>query len=180
MSRLYFEPSVAMVATGETGSYCWNLITNTVMANAGMASIFDLPAALVREGLPIERFIEKIHAADRGAVAKAIHDAIVTGAPYHQNYRVIDPNGETTHVMAYGQCFRDNTGMPSHYVGMIFAMASPGPESPADPLLMLCRTAQSYAKSARNGSVSELLEEAVARLSQAQPGERLAKSVTRH
>lgn len=180
MRSVYVESAVAMVATGKTGTYYWNLVTNTVMANAGMASIFHLPSGLVRQGLPIEHFIQKIHMTDRGAVAKALHDAIVSGAPYHQNYRVIDACGDTTHVMAYGQCFRDSSGMPSHCVGTVFAMVDPEPESRADSLLMLCQTAQNYAKSAQNRSVSQLLEQAVMQLSQGQASAPLTNAATRH
>ncbi|WFS24035.1 hypothetical protein [Rhizobium rhododendri] len=55
------------------------------MASASVAQLFDLPADRVRRGLPIERFIEKVHAEDRGAVARAIHEEIISGSPYQQN-----------------------------------------------------------------------------------------------
>lgn len=178
MSRLYFEPSRGPT-TREAGTYSWNLATNTVMASASIAQLFDLPPDRVRRGLPIERFIEKVHAEDRGAVARAIHEAIISGSPYQQTYRVIDGDGKTTRVIAYGQCFRDPAGTPSQYAGMIFPVSNATADCPSTALLRLCQTARNAAESANNHPVSQLLELAVASLTlpEAAP---ITAAVTRH
>lgn len=166
MGKRFDRPSMVTVAAGEAGTYTWNLSTNTVVADANMARFFDLAFDLVKNGLPIERFIEKIHPEDRGEVAKAIHDTIITGDPYQQDYRLIHADGTVTRVMAFGQCFRDDKGTPWQYAGMAFPMAESAVDFPADTLLLLCQTAQDYAESANNDAVSRLLELAVMHLSQ--------------
>lgn len=168
MGKRFDKPSMVTVAAGEAGIYTWNLSTNTVVADANMARFFDLPLDLVQSGLPIERFIEKMHPDDRRIAAKSIHDAIITGDAYQQDYRLIHADGAITRVMAFGQCFRDETGTPSQFAGMAFPMAETAADYPSDTLLLLCQTAQDYAESANNDAVSRLMELAVMHLTQPQ------------
>ncbi|MET0748880.1 MAG: PAS domain-containing protein [Rhizobium sp.] len=168
MGKRFDTPSMVTVAAGDAGTYTWDLSTNTVVADANMARFFDLPFDLVKNGLPIERFIEKMHPDDRATVAKAIHDAIITGDPYRQEYRLMHMDGTVTRVMAFGQCFRDGEGTPSQYAGMAFPMADTAVDFPADTLLLLCQTAQDYAENANNDAVRHLLELAIMHLSKPQ------------
>jgi PAS domain-containing protein len=180
MGKRFDNPSMVTVAAGEAGTYTWNLATNMVVADANMARFFDLSYDRVRNGLPIERFIEKIHPEDRAIVAKAIHDTIITGDPYQQDYRLTHADGTVTRIMAFGQCFRDENGTPSQYAGMAFPMAESPVDYPADTLLLLCQTAQDYAESANNDAVSRLLELAVLHLSQPQPSAGRRSYSTKH
>ena len=180
MGKMFDKQSMVTVAAGEAGTYTWNLSTNTVVADANMARFFDLPFDRVKSGLPIERFIEKIHPDDRCAVAKAIHDAIITGDPYQQDYRLIHADGTAIRVMAFGQCFRDEKGTPSQYAGMAFPMADSAIDYPADTLLLLCQTAQNYAESANNDAVCRLLELAVMHLTRPQLTDTTRRYSTKH
>jgi hypothetical protein len=162
------------------GIYSWDLSTNTVVADANMARFFDLPADIVLKGLPIERFLEKIHVEDRAVVARAIHDAIITGEPYRQPYRLVHEDGTIARVMAFGQCFRDEAGTPSLYTGMAFPIPEASAEFPADTLLYLCRIAQDYAEGAKNDPVRELLERAVVHLTTPEPISNSRYYGTRH
>jgi PAS domain-containing protein len=179
MGKMFDRPMVT-VAAAEAGTYTWNLSTNTVVADANMARFFDLPVDLVKNGLPIERFIEKMHPDDRSVVAKAIHDTIITGDPYQQDYRLLHADGTITRVMAFGQCFRDGNGTPWQYSGMAFPMAQSEIDYPADTLLLLCQTAQDYAESANNDAVRRLLELAVMQLTRPQMVEDTRRYSTKH
>lgn len=180
MGQKFEGPSSVTVVAGDSGTYSWDLSTNTIVAGANVARFFDLPFDLVKEGLPVERFIEKVHSGDRGAVAKAIHDAIITGDPYQQDYRLVHADGTITRVMALGQCFRDASGTPSQYVGMVFQMAETAADYPTDTLLILCQTAQEHAEKTKNETVHWLLERAVLQLKHPQMDSEFRSYSTKH
>ena len=52
---------------------------------------------------------------------RAIHTAIVQGGFYQETYRVLQPDTDALMVLASGRCFRDETGTPACWAGMIVA-----------------------------------------------------------
>jgi hypothetical protein len=180
MGQKFKGPSSVTVVAGDSGTYSWDLSTNTIVAGANVARFFDLPFDLVKAGLPIERYIEKVHSDDRGTVARTIHDAIITGDPYQQDYRLVHADGTITRVMMLGQCFRNASGTPSQYVGMVFLMAETAADYPTDTLLILCQAAQEYAEKTNNEIVNRLLERAVLQLKQPQMDSELRSYSTKH
>ena len=160
------------VAGQECGVCIWTLAKNSVVANLHLAEVFDLPFSVARHGLPMERYIAKTHPDDRPKVAKALHEAIVSGRAYRQEYRLLHGDGTIVNVVCFGQCFPDENGIASQYVGVLFAASETQRPQSSERLLTLCRQAKDYAKDARNDAVSGLLELAVLQLTQAQPGAR--------
>jgi len=103
-----------------SGVYTWVITTDTVYVDSLAAECFGFSAVEGRNGLPLLRYIERMHSDDRPRVAKAIHDTMLTGNPFCEQYRVCRPDGSMVEVIAFGACFRDASGEPSHYSGMVF------------------------------------------------------------
>lgn len=109
-------------ATDEAGIWTWCLERNVLYADTALAGLFGLDAVETLAGLPVDRYVARIHPDDRGRVAKSMSDAVIGGMPYFEEYRVKDGYGETRRVMALGRCFRDRSGNPVHYAGITYPL----------------------------------------------------------
>jgi hypothetical protein len=113
----------------EPGAFTWQIATNTLQGDGAVARLYGIDEALVVAGLPLQTYIERVHTEDRGALAKAIHDAIITGKPYSARFRIVTENMAIVSVAACGRCFRNIAGEPSVFTGIVFPTedaASPG------------------------------------------------------
>ena len=100
----WLEKQIEIAAADQECGVCiWDLAKNTVIPARHLSQVFDLPFAVAQQGLPIERYIAKVQPEDRPKVAKALHDAIVSGRAYRQEYRVQHGNGTIVNVLAFGQ-----------------------------------------------------------------------------
>ncbi len=105
--------------TDSVGFYSWNLAENHVFGDDNFARFFAFEVKELRQGMPIEVFLERVHIDDRPRIAKAIHTAIVQGGLYQETYRIVRPDGDVLMVLASGRCFKDETGTPAGWAGMI-------------------------------------------------------------
>lgn len=169
MDRWVEKHKEVEAAGQECGVCIWNLAQNLVVADLHLARLFDLPFDVARHGLPIERYIAKTHPDDRPKVARALHDAIVSGRAYRQEYRLLHGDGTVVDVVSFGQCFPDENGIASQYVGVLLALPETKRNQSSGKLLSLCLQAKDYAENTRNNAVSDLLEMAVLQLTQAKP-----------
>lgn len=103
----------------EAGIYTWCLQTDTLYADTLVARLFGLSAADVIKGLPIADYLARIHHADLKRVAALIAQAVIDGLPYQAEYRVFDAAGSVQSIMAFGRCFRDLSGEPAYYGGIV-------------------------------------------------------------
>nr|CAD6437032.1 diguanylate cyclase [Rhizobium sp. Q54] len=110
----------------EAGIFTWCLDEERLYGDSAIAAIFGLDPSRTVSGLPVSDYADRIHAEDRGRVAALVSKAVRDGKPYRADYRVIDPEGEPIWVVAFGRCFRDRTGNPKYYSGIVH---------PADVLL---------------------------------------------
>lgn len=129
-----------------SGVYTWVIGADTVYGDSLVASSFGFTDAQGKSGLPLIDYIERIHIEDRGRVAKAIHDTMLTGNPFCEQYRVCRPDGSVVDVIAFGSCFRDASGEPSHYSGMVF---------PTSTLEMHCDTLTGHLLAAHEAACRE-------------------------
>lgn len=150
----------------EAGIFTWTLETNIVQADTAVARLFGLPQADVVAGLPVDRFLARIHPIDRPKVAKSIHSAIVTGGPYHEVYTVMGQEGSSD-VVAFGRCFRDANGEPSMYAGIVYKAADGANE--VDPMVSHIARAHKLAVEAGRVEVADALESILEELSRGRP-----------
>lgn len=128
----------------EAGVFTWDLGTDTVYADTTLAALFGFDAEVAQSGQPIIHFLDRIDAADKPRIAQAIHEAIVTGAAYQQDYDILRPDGTRASVSAFGRCFRDAAGTPSHYAGIVCPKADE--RAPQDSLFWHCLQAYHLAR----------------------------------
>jgi len=107
-------------AAKASGIYTWVIGTDTVYSDSLVADIFGFGDSDARRGLPLGDYLARMHPDDLPRVAKAIHDTIISGQPYNEQYRVCRPDGSVIEITAFGSCFRDATNEPSHYSGILF------------------------------------------------------------
>lgn len=103
----------------EAGIYTWCLEDDILYGDTALAALFGLDPAATLSGLPVTDYIARVHPDDQGTVAELIRAAVENGRPYRAEYRVIDATGSIRPVMAFGRCFRDHTGSPAHYAGIV-------------------------------------------------------------
>jgi PAS domain S-box-containing protein len=103
----------------EAGIYTWCLEDDTLYADTALAALFGLDPAATLKGLPVTDYIARVHPEDQGPLATLIRQAIEDGHPYRAEYRVLDAEGSIRPVVAFGRCFRDRTGHPVHYAGIV-------------------------------------------------------------
>lgn len=150
----------------ESGVFTWDLETNVLHADGAVARLFGVDGAQALQGLPLQTFIERIFAPDQPKVAKAIHHAVLTGEPYHMEYRVLGENDRLTDVVAFGRCFRNKEGVPSQYAGIVFPVMARSMD--ADPVLAHVAMAHKHAVEEGRQDVADALESILEQLSRNQ------------
>lgn len=103
----------------EVGIWTWSIDSNMVFADTAVAKLFGLEQQDTLRGLPLEEYLARVHVSDRPRLARSIRRAIIDAMPYREEYRVHDRNGIARLVMAHGRCFRDRSGNPVHYAGIV-------------------------------------------------------------
>ncbi len=143
----------------DAGIFSWVLSTDTVYADAAVAVLYGFDAQQMESGQPIVSFLDRIDPRDRPRTARAIHEAIVTGEHYQQDYRVIRPDGTNMQVAAFGRCFRDSEGTPAHFAGII----CPRIDQPSaeDAMFWHCLQAYEIARNAKQWEMVKVLEKAL-------------------
>lgn len=137
----------------ETGFFTWDIAANLLYGDGAIAELFGLDPTETASGLPLEAYVARIHPEDQPGAARKIHDTIVTLAPEHQSYRARRADGAFRQVMVFGRCFRDRSGVPSLYGGIVFPLAEETPA--ATPLLDHCLAAYDIAVREGNLAVAD-------------------------
>ncbi len=107
-------------STEASGIYIWVIATDTVYSDSLVAGIFGFSDNDARRGLPLGDYLARMHPDDLPRVAKSIHDTMISGEPFSEQYRVCRPDGTMMEITAFGSCFSDGNDEPSHYSGIIF------------------------------------------------------------
>jgi PAS domain-containing protein len=143
------------------GFYSWNVQENLVHGDDVVASVFGVSLQDLSSGVPIEDVIRYVNDGDKQRLAKAIHEAIVTGAPFYSHYEITHPDKREVRVAANGRCLRDGHGVPSIYSGTITVQPQDADTSSNDPLEKHCRAALGIAKNRRHALATRYLSSAL-------------------
>ncbi len=109
-----------MPDAAEAGIFTWSLAENALYADTAVARLFGLDPKEALRGLSPAAYLARVHTEDRANVARLWMKAVADGLPYSGIYRVIGADGAARHVIAHGRCFRDRTGAPAHYAGIVY------------------------------------------------------------
>lgn len=142
-----------------SGIFSWILAEDRVFVDAAAADYFGFRQQEVAGGLPIKNFLDRIDPLDVPTIARSIHEAIVTGEPYQEDYRIARTDGSVLAVSAFGTCFRDASGEPSFYSGILVPRELVS--EPINAVLQQCLSAHDMAE--RNGmqNVAQKLREVI-------------------
>lgn len=120
MSSKVAEADCNQETNEASGIYTWVISADTVYSDSLVAEVFGFGEREARNGLPLGDYLARIHADDLPRVAEAIQATVLSGRPYSEQYRVCRPDGSMVQITAFGSCFHDKTGAPSHYSGILF------------------------------------------------------------
>jgi hypothetical protein len=155
------EEDTGLDDVNSVGFYSWVVPENKVYGDQVIADIFGVSDQELAAGAPIEKVIRYINEGDRQRVARAIHDAIVTGCAYQENYRVTHPDGRRIDVRANGRCLRDAEGVPYIYTGTVIVQSAAAAVAATDPLETHCRAALGLATKRRQMLAARYLTSAL-------------------
>jgi PAS domain-containing protein len=108
----------------EAGIFTWDIPADRLYADSAVADHFGLDRCDTENGLPLERYVARVHPDDKAALSKAIRFAIALSEPYQSHYRTERLDGSWSEVIAFGRCFYGPDGNPSHFSGIIYPMPS--------------------------------------------------------
>jgi PAS domain S-box-containing protein len=109
----------AALSAGGVVAWAWDVPNDRVIGNATLARIFSVDPQKAVGGLPLETFVQAIHAEDRQRVMDAVTRALNTRGFYAEDYRVISSDGETHWVAARGAAEYDGSGAPVKFSGVL-------------------------------------------------------------
>lgn len=147
------------------GFFTWSVPDNILLGDAVVAELYEIPELELRKGVSVEQILTKIVEYDRPAIAKRIHEAIVSGETTSSAYRIRLSNGAFRELVAFGRCIRDNTGSPSYFTGAVMDKSLPGVVFGDNALEAHCRSAYSLAKNSGNELAARYLSSALTLLS---------------
>ncbi|MBB3656686.1 PAS domain S-box-containing protein [Rhizobium sp. BK650] len=110
-------------AACDAGIYTWDVVKNLVFADSALAELFGLDPAATVHGLPLEDYLARVHPDDRPQLAKTISEVLVADIAQQSTYRVQGRDGRYRMVEAFGRAFRDHSGSPVLYSGIVVPAA---------------------------------------------------------
>jgi signal transduction histidine kinase len=89
-SQMALERLGAALDASRIGTYSWDARTNRVEHDDGVKQLFGFAPG---EGAPVDDYTARIHEEDRAAWLAAAATSVRDGVDFHQEYRVVTPNG---------------------------------------------------------------------------------------
>ncbi|MGA9378783.1 MAG: PAS domain S-box protein, partial [Phormidium sp.] len=110
------------MATGaaEIGIWKWNLVTGKIRCSPEHDSLFGLlPGTFDGK---YETFAAYLHPDDKEAVNQALQQAIANHRVYHQEFRIVWPDGSIHWIEGKGHAFYNEAGQPMLMTGIVTAI----------------------------------------------------------
>ncbi|QEU03576.1 hybrid sensor histidine kinase/response regulator [Pseudomonas oryzihabitans] len=111
--KLADERFRAALLASEAGIFDWYIDEHSFYCDSALQQLFGLPDVLTSE--PVERFLDHVHAADRGTV-RAVLAECVHGKDFVVEFRLKRDAGRQW-LLSKGKVFRDAAGNPSYVTG---------------------------------------------------------------
>ncbi|WP_052288586.1 PAS domain-containing protein [Leptolyngbya iicbica] len=107
------------LAAGSIYTWSWRIPENQVFTSRSFAHLFGVEPDEATLGLPLETFLAAIHPDDQSHVSAAIKQAIQTGEPYAEEFRVSSGGVHERWVIARGQVEYDEHDNPVAFHGAL-------------------------------------------------------------
>jgi PAS domain S-box-containing protein len=105
----------AALSAAGTGTFRWDLRTNTVEWDGNLDRLFGFPSS--KKIQTVDAFIEKVHPDDRTAVSERVEQCARVGADFDIEFRVVWPDGSVHWIADKAKAFFDEHGRPSYVTG---------------------------------------------------------------
>jgi PAS domain S-box-containing protein len=104
---------------GQTGSWDYDVASDTAAWSENMFRIFDVDPATPTE-LVFKHFVDNlVHPEDRSRVFSVLQEALAGTRPYDLEYRIVKKSGSLRDIHAIAQTIRDEYGKPIRLIGKI-------------------------------------------------------------
>ncbi|QYA08694.1 PAS domain-containing protein [Agrobacterium larrymoorei] len=143
------------------GFFTWSVPENTLFADDVFAELYELAPAEVSAGIRVEDILEKIVDDDRPLLARKIHQAIISGRPSTQSYRVRRSDGTSKELVSFGRCMRDQRDVPSFYTGAVVDPSNPAVTVSSDTFAAHCTAAMNIALIRKNELAASYIRSAL-------------------
>ncbi|MBU2377761.1 MAG: PAS domain-containing protein [Alphaproteobacteria bacterium] len=110
----------ALSAGRGVGTWDWDVVTDTVTADARFAKIYGVDPEKAQAGAPIGEFFANLHPDDAQRLQDEIAIVLGTGNPLRSEYRLVQPDGGIHWVLAEGRPTLDADGTPLRLPGVTF------------------------------------------------------------
>lgn len=109
---------------GLIGSWSWDIASDTVIADKGLAELFGISNEQALNGLPLEAFMDAVYEEDRAGVTEALNYALAGDDTFEREFRAVDADGVISWVIARGRVYRDASGVPTQFPGVLIDISS--------------------------------------------------------
>ena len=111
---------MALDSSLSIGTWDWDVAGNRVTADARFARLYGVDPTVAATGASIETFFGGIHPDDLPRVQGSIDATLTQGAPFLEEYRLLQPDGRTVWVVAQGRAKFDADGRAIRFPGVSF------------------------------------------------------------
>lgn len=103
---------------GRIGTWRWEIAPNRVVADPNLARLFQVSPQSAAGG-PVEDYTRAVHPDDYPRLMAVIQNALETGLPYTEEFRIMQSDGSHRWIEARGQIERDAQGVSRQINGVI-------------------------------------------------------------
>lgn len=107
------------LSSGITGAWVWDLKTDIIIADKGLAALFGLSAKQAQLGVSIDVLMNSVLEDDRDRVTAEIQESIKSKPKFESEYRTVDIHGNIRWVIARGRLERDEKGEAYRFPGVL-------------------------------------------------------------
>jgi PAS domain S-box-containing protein len=111
--------TLALSGSSLVGTWDWNIGDNIVTSDDKFAAMYGIDPLRAGLGVPIEAFMEAIHAEDRAQVQQDIDAVLANGSQLKSEYRLVSADGGIRWVIASGSRRLDAEGRPARLPGVV-------------------------------------------------------------
>ncbi len=109
------ERLTAALGAAGTGTFRWNIPSNTVEWDGNLDRLFALD--LAGHAQPLEMFLAAVHPDDRADVVARLQSSARTGADFDMEFRTLASDGRVRWIDGKAKAFCDDAGTPLYMTG---------------------------------------------------------------
>ncbi len=110
--------NLALESGAIIGTWIWDITAGLITADERFARTFEVDAAALRAGVPVEVLLASIHPDDLGYVVPHLEGVLARGGPYSIQYRV-KHGGDWMWIEANGRVDKDADGQSVRFPGVL-------------------------------------------------------------